>query len=222
MPLRRLRYRSVEALLARELVREEDPGTAALIRDLAGVRRRGSFTRPEFLRMCRWKSPRAQRLWEANSAARIRAVSRAALATSDERRRMELLTALSGVGVPIASAILTLIDPRRYGVLDIRAWQLLFAIRSVVANRRGQGFTIAQWLDYLAALRHHARRLGVSARTIEYTLFHSHRKFQQGVLYARVRAPALPAPSSSRGRQGGARHRLATTAGRGTKSPSGD
>ena len=103
--------------------------------------------------MCRWKSPRARHLWEANSSARIRAISRQVLATRSERRRMELLTGLRGVGVPMASAILTLLDPRRYGVLDIRAWQLLFAIRSVGANRRGQGFTIAQWEQYLDALR---------------------------------------------------------------------
>ena len=195
MPLERVDYPSLEALLARELVREEHAGTAALIRDLAGVRRRGVFTRAEFRRMCRWKSPRARLLWEKNSPARIAAVSRAVLATRDERVRMELLTSLTGVGVPMASAILTLIDPRRYGVLDIRAWQLLFAIRSVESNRRGQGFTIAQWLDYLAALRSHACRLGVSARTVEYTLFECHRKFQKGTLYLsperarRVRRP---------------------------------
>jgi len=187
VPLRRLGHATLDALLARELVRAEDAATAALIRDLAHVRRRGRFTRAEFRRMCRWKSPRARRLWESNSSASIRAVSRAVLATRDERRRMELLTGLSGVGVPMASAILTLLDPRRYGVLDIRAWQLLFAIRSVEANRRGQGFTIAQWEVYLAALRHHAGRLGVSARAIEYTLFLCHRKRQRGTLYV-VRA----------------------------------
>ncbi len=195
MPQRRTRYPRLDALLARELVREEEPATAALIRALAGVRRRGAFTRAEFLRMCRWKSPRAQHLWEANSAARVRAVSRAALATRDERIRMARLTGLSGVGVPMASAILTLIDPRRYGVLDIRAWQLLFALRSVAANRRGQGFTLAQWQQYLAALRHHARRLRVTARAIEYTLFLCHRKRQQGTLYAppsRPRRARLP------------------------------
>ena len=188
MPLKRLRYQSLDALLARELIREEHEGTAALIRELRGVGARGFFTRAEFRQMCRWKSPRARLLWEKNSPARVRAVSRIALATRDERARMEALTSLAGVGVPMASAILTLIDPRRYGVLDIRAWQLLFAIRSVVANRRGQGFTIGQWLDFLAALRHHARRLGVTARTVEYTLFHCHRKFQRGTLYVQPRA----------------------------------
>ena len=204
MPLRRLGYRSLEALLARELVREEHGPTAELMRALRGVGRRGSFTRAEFRAMCRWKSPRARLLWEKNSAARLRAVSRAVLATRDERRRMERLTSLIGVGVPMASAILTLLDPRRYGVLDIRAWQVLFAIRSVDANRRGQAFTIAQWLEFLAALRHHARELGVTARTVEYTLFHCHRKFQRGTLYASPRR-ARRAPRPPAGERAGAR-----------------
>jgi hypothetical protein len=189
VPLRRLGYATLDTLLRRELVREEHAATAALIGELVGVRARGAFTRAQFRRMCRWKSPRARLLWEANSAARVHAVSRAVLATRSERRRMELLTSLRGAGVPIASAILTLIDPRRYGVLDIRAWQLLFATRSVSANPAGQGFTIAQWEQYLAALRHHARRLGVSARTVEYTLFECHRKFQKGTLYRRSARP---------------------------------
>src|SRR5580765_6027397 len=120
MPLRRVRYATLGTLLRRELVAQEHPATAALARDLAAVRTRGAFTPAEFARMCRWKSPRAQHLWARNSPARIRAVSRAMLTTRSERRRMELLTSLHGVGIPIASAILTLIDPRRYGVLDIR------------------------------------------------------------------------------------------------------
>ena len=203
MPLRRLTYRSLEALLARELIREEHAPTAALMQTLRGVRRRGWFTRAEFRAMCRWKSPRARLLWEKNSAARVRAVSRAVLATRDEHGRMERLTALSGVGVPMASAILTLIDPKRYGVLDIRAWQLLFAIRSVGTNRRGQAFTIPQWLDFLTALRTHARRLGVTARTVEYTLFHCHRKFQRGLLYRKGGAAPLRVRTARRPRGGG-------------------
>jgi hypothetical protein len=199
MPLRRLPRVTLAVLLRRSLVRQEHPPTALLIRQLAGVRTRGAFTRAEFRSMCRWKSPRAQHLWRVNSPARIAAVSRAVLACRSERRRMELLTALRGVGVPMASAILTLIDPRRYGVLDIRAWQLLFAVRSVADNARGQGFTIAQWERYLAALRTHARRLHVSARTVEYTLFEIHRQWQRGTLYAPPRTKGAAITRRRRG-----------------------
>jgi hypothetical protein len=83
----------------------------------------------------------------------------------------------------MASAILTLVDPNRYGVLDIRVWQLLFAIDSVRTNPRGVGFSFENWYDYLRRLRYHAREIGVSARTIERTLFEYHREVQQGKLY---------------------------------------
>jgi len=188
VPLKRVPYRSLRALLRRELVREEDPPTAALIRRLAHVKRAGRFTRGEFLAMCRWKSPRARLHYE----------------------RIAALTVLPGVSVATASAILTLIDPLNYGVLDIRCWQLLFHIRSVKGNESGRAFTIAQWEQYLTRLRGHARALDVSARMIEYTLFHCHRKLQRGRLYDRVgarraatrRGPAPPAPA----RRGAAAH----------------
>src|SRR5438445_5143702 len=90
--------------------------------------------------MCRWKSPRALRRYAANPAATVRRVSRAVLAARSERSRLELLTRLRGVSVPTASAILTLIDPRRYGVLDVRAWQLLFGLGSVGRKPAGRGF----------------------------------------------------------------------------------
>ena len=182
MPLHLVPYRSVRALLRRELV-AEDPGTAALIRRLAHVKTAGRFTRAEFLAMCRWKSPRSRHHCERNTAATIRRVSAAVLAARSERERMDRLTALPGVSVATASAILTLIDPRRYGVLDIRCWQLLFRIRAVAGNPRGRAFTVSQWEQYLDRLRAHARALSASARTIEHTLFHCHRKLQRGRLY---------------------------------------
>jgi len=75
--------------------------------------------------MCRWKSPRSRLHYERSGPATIRRVSTAALAARDEQARIAHLVALPGVSVATASAILTLIDPARYGVLDIRCWQLL-------------------------------------------------------------------------------------------------
>jgi hypothetical protein len=187
VPVKRLPYASVEALLAGEPACPEDPGTEALIRRLRGVRRRGAFTRAEFLAMCRWKSPRATLHYRRNSAARIREVSRAVLATRSERRRLDALLSLSGVSVPVASAILTLIDPGRYGVLDIRVWQLLHALGGVRTRPSGRGFDRRHWDEFLACLRPAARRLGTSVRAVEYTLFHVHRRFQAGRLYDPVR-----------------------------------
>jgi hypothetical protein len=180
-------HRAVGALLRRELVTEEDPVTSALMARMRGARRRGFISRGEFLAMCRWKSPRALHHYRRNDAGRIREASRGALAARTESGRMEHLLTLRGVSVPVASAILTLLDPRRYGVLDIRAWQMLYAMRGVDANPAGRGFSVGQWIRYLAELRAHARRLRAPVRAIEYTLFLCHRKRQRGRLYDRPR-----------------------------------
>jgi hypothetical protein len=187
--IRRPQYPSLAALLARELVEEDDPATAGLVRRLAPVRRRGWFTRGEFLAMCRWKSPRALHHCRRNTPARIRAMSRALLSTRDEGRRLTLLTGLQGVSVPTASAILTLVDPRRYGVLDIRVWQLLYAMGVVDHRPRGVGFTGEDWLTYLVTLRRAAREAGAPVRRVEYSLFLCHRRRQRGLLYESRRGP---------------------------------
>jgi hypothetical protein len=177
------RHRRLAALLKRELVPAEDGPTAALVRELRHVKRVGRFSWAEFIKMCRWKSPRAIHQYERNAPAFIRRISREALRARGERQRLELLTRLRGVSVPTASAILTLVDPRRYGVIDIRAWQVLFRIGLVRRRPGGVGFRVADWEQYLSILRPHARALRVSVRRIELTLFEYHRKTQRGRLY---------------------------------------
>jgi len=83
----------------------------------------------------------------------------------------------------MASAILMLIDPKRYGVIDIRVWQVLFAINSVSKNPNGVGFNFKNWYQYLCKLRFHAKELGVSVRVVERTLFSYHQEAQTGLLY---------------------------------------
>lgn len=40
--------------------------------------------------------------------------------------RLKLLSVLPGVDIPVASSILTLCFPEKYGVLDFRVWRTLF------------------------------------------------------------------------------------------------
>ncbi len=178
-----MQYKDLKTLLARELVKDEDPKTEQLIRDLRVVRKRGYLERDELLRICRWKSARALRHCKKNTSDKVRRISAAVFASRLERERLQLLDSLHGVGVPMASAILTLTDPRRYGVIDIRVWQLLFNLGSVRKKPKGIGFTFNNWYNYLMKLRHHAKKLGISARTVEWTLFRYHQKIQRGPLY---------------------------------------
>ncbi|MDP1859845.1 MAG: hypothetical protein Q8K82_14325 [Gemmatimonadaceae bacterium] len=83
----------------------------------------------------------------------------------------------------MASAILTLTNPKRYGVIDIRVWTLLYRFGSVTDRASGIGLDFKHWYRYLVILRHHARRLKTDVRAIERTLFFHHRRFARGRLY---------------------------------------
>ena len=161
----------------------EDEGTAALTRRLRAARRRGYLTKGELIAACRWNSPRSAPHVRANTHHRIRAATAAALAAPDETARVEALVQLRGVSVPTASAVLTLLDPRRYGVIDIRVWQLLHRAGRVTGRRHGVGLTTRDWLQFLDVLRALARRLRLRVRTVERTLFEMHRARQRGRLY---------------------------------------
>lgn len=150
---------------------DEDASTADLIRSLRHVRRKGEFDRAEFLAMCRWKSPRVLPLCRRNAEHRVRSVARAALGERDEARRLDHLRSLRGVGLPVASSILTLIEPRRYGVLDVRAWGALRALGGVDGPRHPGALRAAHWIGYTAALRRIARTLGTTPRRVEFTLY---------------------------------------------------
>ncbi len=83
----------------------------------------------------------------------------------------------------MASALLMLLDPKRYGVIDIRVWQLLYKVGTVTENASGVGFEFKNWHQYLMIIRHFAKKLRVKARDVERTLFLVHKEYQTGQLY---------------------------------------
>jgi hypothetical protein len=183
MALTQLPYDRLEPLLRQFLMKKETAEAAELIKDLRHAKIRGYLKPAELERVCRWKSPRAIRQVERNSSALVRSATRAALATRSERLRLQNLMQLKGVSVPMASAILMLLDPKRYGVIDIRVWQLLYEVGTVRKNSNGVGFDFNNWYQYLMIIRYFAKKFGVHARDIERTLFEVHRAHQAGNLY---------------------------------------
>lgn len=184
MALRKLPYSRLEPLIRKHLSNKEEESTAELVRRLRAARKRSYLTPYELEAVCYWKSPRAIQYIRSNSPARIRARTRSALATRSERRRLEALRQLKGVSVPMASALLMLLNPKRYGVIDIRVWQLLHKVGTVTKNAEGVGFTFKNWYQFLVLLRYFAKKLGVGARDIERTLFIVHKEYQAGRLYS--------------------------------------
>src|SRR5205823_719614 len=107
----------------------------------------------ELMAACRWKSPRSIGWVRLNSPRRIRAATSIAMTAKGELPRIQALTELRGVSVPSASAILTLLDPVRYGVIDIRVWQLLHRLGLVDGNPGGTALTHAHWDQFLTLVR---------------------------------------------------------------------
>ncbi|MDP9347725.1 MAG: hypothetical protein M3P24_01045 [Gemmatimonadota bacterium] len=88
------------------------------------VREVGYYSKPDFLVLTRWKSPRAQRRCEQNPAEFIEEATRTALGARDERLRIGILRLLDGVDWPTASVLLHFGSRDPYPILDFRAlWQ---------------------------------------------------------------------------------------------------
>jgi hypothetical protein len=92
MTIRRPKCKTLRDLLAHELVSEEDPGTADLIKSLRHVKRQKVLTKPELVAICMWKSPRAIHHIKANHGATVRKLTRKALSTRSEEKRLEQMT----------------------------------------------------------------------------------------------------------------------------------
>src|SRR3989344_9174055 len=133
-------YPSLKDLIKEELTDSEDKKTTQLIRKFKVVKKRGYLTKKEFVEIGMWKSPRPKKNYLRNSDKDVVEITKKALSTKFEKSRIMLLVTLKGVSIPTASAILTLIDPKDYGVIDIRAWQILFLYGSVKIKQMGTNF----------------------------------------------------------------------------------
>src|SRR5262249_44773653 len=89
------------------------------------VKANGFLTKADLLILSAWKSPRSRRHVARNEEGFVRAATKTALTTEDERLRVEVLTLLRGVDWPTASVILHFGHPDPYPILDVRAiWSL--------------------------------------------------------------------------------------------------
>ncbi len=185
MALKKLPFKRLQSLMGTHLSTKENTSTQKTINELFLAKKRGYLTKAELVKICRWKASRAIKHIKRNREETIIKITTSVFKSRSERRRLELLTSLYGVSVPMASSILMLTNPNRYGVIDIRVWQLLFEIGSVKKNPKGIGFDFKQWYRYLMIIRHFAKKYNVGARDIERTLFNVHRLYQKGPLYAK-------------------------------------
>lgn len=121
------------------------------------------LSREELEPIFKWKLTtqygRGKRYRDTNSDAAYRIATTAAFSVDEQDPELDLelkvgfLTALRGVGVPVASAILALVEPEKYCVIDFRGWRAVFGHRRSV-------FGIPQYKLYLEQARALASELG--------------------------------------------------------------
>lgn len=143
-----------------------------LVKRVGGeVRRHGSLTRPTFIRLVEWKSPRIRPIFERRDYAEYSEGIAAALqAPGDEK--LAVLDALHGVGAPVASTILHFIYPDEYPIIDFRTADALYHFglleSPVVSRKRYPEFR-------RAILEIREKNVGCSLRDIDLALFVYHK-----------------------------------------------
>jgi hypothetical protein len=145
---------------------EDHEKTEQLKQRLAVLRRRRQpfyLTRADLQRILRWKLRsqygRSAKFREHLTDALVRHVTQATFGYRANNCdielgvRIRLLAALPGVGVPVASAVLALVEPHRYCVVDYRGWRTLF-------GEERRHFSVRDYRRYRTAIAKLADRLG--------------------------------------------------------------
>lgn len=90
------------------------------------ARKRGYLTKNELIQFFDWKTGgRGRSRCLKNTRAYVKEVTRTSFSTSNARLQIEVLALLDGVDLRVASAILHLVFPRKYPIMDYRAlWSL--------------------------------------------------------------------------------------------------
>ena len=160
-----------------------DDTTTNLFKLTISVKKKGFISKDLGMKILRWKSPRPTRHYDKNSEQDFKLITKNAFRHPDEKAKIHMLTSLSGVSYPSASAILMFYDPAQYPVIDIRVWKQLYKYRLVKENSRGQGFTLNQWDTYLKVVRQISKELLLTPRQVEKRLFDHDKENQKGKLY---------------------------------------
>ena len=130
-------------------------------------RKKGYLKKEQFMQICLWKSRRAKKRYDSNDAALVEKITREAFAESDEKKKIEKLTELKGVRIPVASAILSVTDSKKYPIIDVRCVCALEDLGEI----DWVDITIENWEKYLTKIRNLAKQYGKTARQIEKGLF---------------------------------------------------
>lgn len=161
---------------------EEDPKLGSISQ---AFQQRGHILREELLQIGRWKAGgRIDHHLKKNSQTLVERCSKVAFQSPADEAKVNALTELKGVRVPVASTILTMADPTRYAVLDYRAFRALGAAIPQLLNPQNYhqyiefmdgfqdyGTDPSAYSFYLNQVRNIAQREGITPREVDMALW---------------------------------------------------
>jgi len=109
---------------------------------------------------------------ELNTEDNVIKVTRTAFSIShpneeyETKLKLRILTSLSGVEIPVASAILTLCFPEKYSVIDFRNWNQVYKSKKGKTN-----YTINQYVEYLNFIRKIAKQYNLTPQEIDLAIW---------------------------------------------------
>lgn len=104
----------------------------------------------------------------------IKLISQNAFKIKNDKHKIKLLSTLDGVGVALASVILTFYDPKNYGVIDIHVWRELFGKEPQDMFNVKKEF----YLKLIKRLREIAKKYNLKVRDVEKALYKKNKKCQ--------------------------------------------
>lgn len=126
-----------------------------------------------------WKAPRIRERVKLNREDLVKEVTRSSFSSKNEQFQVEVLTLLKGVKYRAATTILHFRFPRRYTIMDYRAWESLQDTRLTRGERKGfkidRRYKIRDdfehWMTYLTVCRNICKREGCSLRDLDKALW---------------------------------------------------
>lgn len=116
-----------------------------------------------------WKWGRKRGLVKENDEQFVRGVTQVSFATNNERLKLEVLTLLRGVYIRMASAILFFCYPKRYTIMDGRAWESLKALGKIDGEIED---TFECWQKYNKRCQDIAKQFDISLRELDKALWY--------------------------------------------------
>jgi|Deesub1362A_J573_1020465.scaffolds.fasta_scaffold06144_5 squalene cyclase len=133
---------------------------------------RGYLTPLEVFYFICWKSypnkvPSAWLFWQIENQENVKKITHKAFQLVNQNRikeAVEELIKLKGIKVRTASAILTFLDPNKFGTIDKFAWKALY-------NETKEEFNSDDYIKYLKDIREIAKKCNIRVRDVDLALW---------------------------------------------------